>query len=89
MRMRLKMGPGVRLQRAEGKNRKLALAGAALLVPWAVLSAVLTIWRLTGDMGITAQFLIAQGPFSHWVAWGTITLLLAVTIHRLNRYGRA
>jgi hypothetical protein len=87
MIVRIQMGTGRRVQRKAGKNRHLALACGALLVPAALMAYVLAFWRLGSDMGVVAPSGIT-GPFSHWqVSIGAAVLLHAVS-SVLNRYGR-
>jgi hypothetical protein len=87
MIVRIQMGAGRRVQRKAGKNRHLALACGALLVPAALMAYVLAFWRLASDMGIVAPSGIT-GPFSHWqVSMGAAVFLHAVS-SVLNRYGR-
>ncbi len=87
MIVRIQMGTGRRVQRTGGKNRGLALACSALLVPVALMAYVLGFWRLGSDMGVLAPSGIT-GPFSHWqVAMGAGVLLHACS-RMLNRYAQ-
>jgi hypothetical protein len=85
VRIRLKQGRPVRRKR--GKNRHLALAFGALLVPAALMAYVLGFWRLASDMQLAGEFGIT-GLFSHWQIWIGLGFLLHVTASALNRYGR-
>jgi hypothetical protein len=87
MIVRIQLGTGRRIQRKAGKNRNLALACGALLIPAALMAYVLAFWRLGSDMGMVAPSGVT-GPFSHW----QVSIAAAVFLHAgssvLNRYGR-
>jgi hypothetical protein len=87
MIVRIKLGTGRPIQRKLGKNRKLALACAALLVPASLMAYVLGFWRLASDMGFVAQPGIT-GVFAHWQIWIGTGVFLHVVSSMLNRYGR-
>jgi hypothetical protein len=84
-RIRLKQGGPVRRKR--GKNRHLALAFGALLIPASLMAYVLGFWRLASDMGLAGEFGIT-GSFSHWQIWIACGLLTHVVASALTRYGR-
>jgi hypothetical protein len=84
-RIRLKQGGPV--TRKRGKNRHLALAVGALLVPGSLMAYVLGFWRLASDMQLAGAFGIT-GLFSHWQIWIAMGFVLHVTASALNRYGR-
>jgi hypothetical protein len=87
MIVRIRLGTGRPIQRRLGKNRDLALACGALLVPVALMAYVLGFWRLAADMGFAAEPGIT-GLFGHWqVGIGTAVFLHASST-TLNRYGR-
>jgi hypothetical protein len=73
-------------QRA-GKNRQLAMASSALLVPAALMAYVMGFWRLASDMGMVGEFGIS-GIFSHWQVWLVIAAGLHIAASALSRYGR-
>lgn len=75
------------MQRKGGKNRQLAAAAAALLTPLAVVAAVLAVWRIGADIGLTGAFAIQGGVFSHWQVWVGVACGLEVLAMGLNRYG--
>jgi len=75
------------VRRIRGKNRQLASAFAALLIPASLMAYVLGFWRLASDIGLTAAFAI-PGLFSHWQIWIGIALALSLTSSMLSRYGR-
>src|SRR5438309_2013653 len=79
MIVRIHLRKGQPLRRTRGKNRELALACGALLVPAALMAYVLGFWRLTSDLGMTNEFAI-RGLFSHWQIW----IVTAVVLHVAN-----
>lgn len=87
VRIRLKRGPKVRQWRR--KNRRAALAFAALLTPAAVMAFVLSMWRLGNDIGFTRSFAIHTGIFSHWQVWLALSLMIQFLAVVLTRYGRS
>ena len=86
VRIRLKRGRLIR--RKPGKNRELASAFAALLIPAALMAYVLGFWRLASDMGMAGEFGI-EGLFSHWQIWIVLAAALTITSSVLNRYSRS
>jgi hypothetical protein len=88
MKVRLRLPTGPPIKRKPGKNRHLALAAGALLIPASLMAYVLGFWRLASDMGLVKGFTIA-GLFSHWQVWIALAVLLHVTASILNRYGRS
>jgi hypothetical protein len=87
MFVRIRFDKGARIQKRPGKNRHLALAAAALLVPSAVMAGALGMWRLAADLGWTSGFAFVGGPLSHWVIWIVVAALLLGVAWKLNRYG--
>jgi hypothetical protein len=85
---RIRLKRGRRIQRKQGKNRHLALAFGALLVPAALMAYVLGLWRLAADMGMAGAFGIT-GLFSHWQIWMVAGVLLQAASAAFNRYGRS
>ena len=75
------------MQRRRGKNRKLAAAAGALLIPIALMAWVLGLWRLASDLGLASEFGIT-GLFSHWQIWIGLALGLSAAASALNRYGQ-
>lgn len=88
MIVRIRLGQGARVGRTGRKNRHVALAFAALLMPASLMAAVLACWRLAADLKWTSQFAIASGPFSHWQVWIACAAALLLVAQRLNRYGQ-
>ncbi|MBL8174344.1 MAG: hypothetical protein JNK48_06735 [Bryobacterales bacterium] len=86
MRIRIRIGQGPRIQRKEGKNRHLAMGAAALLTPASVMAAILGVWRICADIGLTGPFAIPTGLFSHWQVWLAIAALLQLLSMALGRY---
>jgi hypothetical protein len=87
MIVRIHFRQGQRLRRTAGKNRRLASASGALLIPVALMAYVLGFWRLASDLGITGEFAI-RGLFSHWQIWIVTAVTLQVAASVLTRYGR-
>lgn len=88
MLVRIRLRKGRPVQRKRGKNRHLALAGGALLIPVSLMAYVLGFWGLASDMGMAGGSGI-KGIFSHWQLWiaGAVALNVASSI--LNRYARS
>jgi hypothetical protein len=87
MIVRIQFRTGRHLRKTPGKNRHLALACGALLIPASLMAYVLGFWRLTSDIGVTKEFAI-RGLFSHWQVWIVTAVTLQVAASVLNRYGR-
>ena len=87
MIVRIKLRQGRVLRKAPGKNRHLALAGGALLIPASLMAYVLGFWRLASDIGVTGEFAL-RGVFSHWQIWIVTAVALHITASVLTRYGR-
>ena len=88
MIVRIRLGQGRAPRKTAGKNRHLALAIGALLIPAALMAYVLGFWRLASDIGVTREFAI-RGLFSHWQVWIFMAAILHIAATVLNRYGRA
>lgn len=86
VRIRLQIGP--KISKAKGKNRNVALAIAALVTPGTLLAFVFAVWRMSADLGFTAQFPITEGLLSHWQVWLAIAVVSQFFTSMLNRYGR-
>ena len=86
MIVRIQLRQGHPLRRTSGKNRQLALASGALLIPASLMAYVLGFWRLTSDLGVTNEFAI-RGLFSHWQIWIVTGVVLHVAAGVLSRYG--
>ena len=87
MIVRIHLRQGHPLRKTRGKNRQLALACGALLIPAALMAYVLGFWRLASDIGVTNEFAI-HGLFSHWQLWIVTAVVLHVAAGVLSRYGR-
>ncbi|HLH43347.1 MAG TPA: hypothetical protein VKV74_10200 [Bryobacteraceae bacterium] len=87
MVVRIRLHTGRPVQRRRGKNRHLALAGGALLIPVSLMAYVLGFWGLASEMGIAGGSGI-QGVFSHWQLWIAAAVALNLASSVLNRYGR-
>jgi hypothetical protein len=88
MQVRLRFERGVHVHQADGKNRRVALAAAAMLAPGALAALLFTLWRLAADLGLMGEFAISGGLFSHWPVWAGLTAALLFVCMRLNSYGR-
>ena len=87
MIVRIHFREGQRLRKTSGKNRRLALASSALLIPVALMAYVMGFWRLASDIGMTGEFAI-HGLFSHWQIWIVTAVTLQIAASVLTRYGR-
>lgn len=87
LRIRFAKGPKLGSKRTE-RNKKFALAAAALLTPAALVASVLALWRIAADLKVTNSFAIPTGLFSHWQVWLAAAALLQLCSRMLNRYGR-
>ncbi len=88
MRVRIRFGKGLHVGRARRKNRRVALAVAALLTPAAFLASVLALWRVAADLSWAGKFAITSGMFSHWQVWMGVAVLLQACSRMLARYGK-
>jgi hypothetical protein len=88
MIVRIRFGAGPKVSKQGRKNRRLALATAALLTPLAVMSSALGLWRIAADLSLTGSFAIPSGLFSHWHVWLGAAALLQFCSRALSRYGR-
>ena len=86
MMVRIKLQQGRPIQKKDGKNRQVASAIGALLIPASLMAYVLGIWRLASDLGMAGQFAIS-GLFSHWQVWIVVAATLHIASSSLNRYG--
>jgi hypothetical protein len=87
MIVRIRLGTGRPIQRKLGKNRHLALACGALLIPASLMAYALGFWRLASDMGLAAEPGIT-GIFAHWQMCIAAAVFLHAASSILNRYGR-
>jgi hypothetical protein len=87
MKVKFRFQEGRHISRRRGKNRRLAAAVAALLIPIALMAYVMGLWKLASDLGLASDFGI-DGLFSHWQVWGAVALALTFAASALNRYGR-
>ena len=87
MIVRIHFRQGQLLRKATGKNRRLASASGAFLIPIALMAYVLGFWRLASDLGMAGEFAL-RGLFSHWQIWIVTAVTLQVAASVLTRYGR-
>jgi len=87
MLLRTRLQQGRPIQRKPGKNRHVASALSALLVPVALMAYVLGLWRVASDMGLAGEFPFS-GLFSHWQVWIPLAALLQIGSSALKKYGQ-
>ncbi|MBV9267547.1 MAG: hypothetical protein JO061_15370 [Acidobacteriaceae bacterium] len=66
----------------------IALAGAALLTPSALLAFTVTFWIIASDLRWTGEFFLSHGLFSHWQVWLSSAAVLLLLARLLDRVGR-
>ena len=79
MVVRIRFGKGLKVGTKRRKNKRIALAVAALLPPAAFLAGVLGAWRIAADLNWTNSFAIPSGIFSHWQVWMALAAGLKAT----------
>jgi hypothetical protein len=89
MVVRIKFRRGPRVGKNRRRNKRLALAVAALLPPLALTAGLLAIWRIAADLKLAGSFAISDGIFSHWHIWMAAAVLLQACAFALNRYGKS
>lgn len=89
MKVRIRFEVGPQIRKTAGKNRHLASAMGALLIPVTLMAFVLFAWRLSSDLGLTTEFPIQDGLWSHWQVWLGLGLLSQLGTVLLNRYGKS
>src|SRR5580658_7197116 len=86
MIVRIRPGTGRPIQRKLGKNRHLALACGALLVPASLMAYALGFWRVAADMRLAPEPGLS-GIFAHWQVWIAAAVSLHAAASMLKRYG--
>ncbi len=86
VRLRLQTGP--RIRKAQGKNRHVVSAIAALMWPAVLIAYVLGFWALGAQIRVAGAFAISRGVFSHWQVWLAAALSLHMATMMLTRYGQ-
>lgn len=66
---------------------RVVLAMGSVLGPVALSAWALAAWRLAADLGISGQFAITGGLFSHWQVWTAIAIGLQTASIGIRRYG--
>ena len=89
MVVRIKFRRGPRVGRKRRRNKRFALAIAALLPVMALPASVLAVWRIASDLKLSGSFAFSSGPFSHWQVWMGGAVLLQACAFALNRYGKS
>ena len=69
------------------KNRRAAMALAALLDPAALMALALALWDMAAAQHWVGSFAITSGVFSHWETWLSAAAALELCALALNRYG--
>jgi hypothetical protein len=69
------------------RNRRLALAFAALLQPPAVAALALAMWSIAAGMQWVGSFAFARGLLSHWQTWVAAAAAIWSCARALNHYG--
>ncbi len=73
---------------ATATSEKFGDVVSALLGPAVVSVYVLAFWSLTADIGWTGAFVVTSGPFSNWMVWLGIAVLLHAAASIVKRPGR-
>ena len=81
--------PTVRVKEAILKQRRFAPIVGYFLVPLALVSYVLALWRLGADLNWLDEFFIHQGILSRWQVWLAIAIATHLVANQLNRIGDA
>lgn len=68
---------------------QLALAAAALLIPLALIAFTICFWSFAAELGLTGEFNLSAGLFSHWQVWLFLALMLLLCARLLGSYGTA
>ena len=89
MVVRIKFGKGAVVSKVKGKNRRVAMALAALLDPAAVMALALALWAIAAERKWVGAFAISSGPFSYWETWLAAATALELCAVALNRYGKS
>jgi hypothetical protein len=86
MVVKIRFGQGSVVTRRKGKNRRLALLGAALLTMVSICLASLGMWRFCQDFGLAGDFVFQEGLLSHWQVWIAAAAVIQYACWRLGRY---
>ena len=86
MVVKVRFGQGPVVARRKGKNRRLALLGAALLTMVSICFASLGMWRFCQDFGLAGDFVFQDGLLSHWQVWIAAAAVIQYGCWRLGRY---
>lgn len=89
MVVKIKFGKGSIVVMNRKKNRRAALAMAALLDPAAVMALALALWGMAAELNWVGGFAISSGLFSHWETWLGAAVALELCAFALNRYGKS
>ncbi len=89
MVVRIRFAKGPKVGRKRRKNKRIALALAAILPPTAFSAGMLALWRIAADLSWTSSFAIPSGIFSHWQVWLAGAIALQLCARALDRYGKS
>jgi hypothetical protein len=89
MVVRIRFAKGPIVNRNRTKNRRAAMAVAALLDPAAVMALALALWDIAAQWRWVGSFAIDSGVFSHWETWLGAAAALELCAVALNRYGKS
>jgi hypothetical protein len=64
---------------------QLRTAFAAALSPIAVLAGTLALWRLGADLSWMSNFPVQKGPFSQWLVWMGLAIVLRLAASKVER----
>jgi hypothetical protein len=88
MAVRIRIAKGTIITKSRNKNRRTAMAVAALLDPAAVIALAIGLWGIAAEMNWVGSFAISTGFFSHWEPWLAAASGLELCALALDRYGR-
>ena len=88
MVVRIRFGKGPVINRDRMRNRRAAMAVAAMLDPAAVIALVIGLWGMAAELNWVGSFGISSGLFSHWEPWLAAASGLELCALALNRYGK-
>jgi hypothetical protein len=71
------------------RNRRIALAFAALLQPPAVAALSLAFWSIAAGLEWVGSFAFPSGFLSHWQTWVAAAAAIWLCARALNRYGNS
>ena len=88
MLVRIRFAKPAPLEERRDRNRRIALACAALLEPAVVATLALALWRIAAGFKWVAGFAFPSGVFSYWQTWLGAAAGIQLCAAALNRYGK-